>query len=185
MKKISSLLVLMGLLSFTPVNDAFAQSAPAGIKIAVIDINIILREAAAFKSIREQISAYRQTFQSEIQKEEETLRNANQELARQRTLLSAEAFAEKRREFEEKVVAVQRLVQQRKLNLDKSQAQAMGQIQDVLNEIVTALSEEHGISLILRKDQTILATVPLQITAQVLERLDAKMPTLSVPDPAK
>jgi Skp family chaperone for outer membrane proteins len=175
----------MGLLSFTPVNDAFAQETPVGIKIAVIDINIILREGAAFKSIRQQIGAYRNTFQSEIQKEEETLRSANQELARQRTLLSAEAFAEKRRDFEKKVVAVQRLVQQRKQNLEKSQSQAMGQIQDVLNEIVTALSEEQQISLILRKDQTILAITALQITAQVLERLNAKMPTIAVPDPSK
>ena len=185
MKKILSLLALMGLISLTPVNESLAQDATTGIRIAVIDINMILREAAAFKSIRQQIGAYRDTFQSEIQKEEETLRKGNQELARQRTLLSAEAFAEKRQEFEAKVVAVQRLVQQRKQNLDKSQAQAMGQIQDVLSVIVTELSVEQKIPLILRKDQTILAGTALQITKQVLERLDAKMPSLTVPDPAK
>ncbi|NQU57652.1 MAG: OmpH family outer membrane protein [Rhodospirillales bacterium] len=185
MKKIFTLLALMGLLSFAPVNEAFAQEASTGIKVAVIDINVILRDAAAFKSIRQQIGVYRNTFQGEIQKEEETLRNGNQELARQRTLLSAEAFAEKRREFEAKVVAVQRLVQQRKKNLDKSQSEAMRQIQDVLNVIVTAISEEQNISLILRKDQTVLATMPLQITKQVLERLDVKMPTIVVSDPSK
>ena len=185
MKKLLSLLALMGLLFFTPVNGAIAQETSAGIKIAIIDINVILRDAAAFKSIRQQIGAFRDTFQSEIQKEEETLRKGNQELARQRTLLSAEVFAEKRQEFEAKVVTVQRLVQQRKQNLDKSQAEAMGQIQDVLNVIVTAISEEQNISLILRKDQTILATAPLQITNLVLERLDAKMPTIVVSDPSK
>jgi outer membrane protein len=184
-KKIFSLLALMGFLTFSPVNVVVAQETPTGIKIAVIDINMILRDAAAFKSIRQQIGAYRDTFQGEIQKEEETLRKGNQELARQRTLLSAEAFAEKRQEFEAKVVAVQRLVQQRKQNLDKSQAQAMGQIQDVLNVIVTELSEEQKISLILRKDQTILAGAALQLTKQVLERLDARMPSLAVTDPAK
>ncbi len=185
MKKLLSLLALMGLLSFPPVNGAIAQEASAGIKIAIIDINVILRDAAAFKSIRQQIGVFRDTFQNEIQTEEETLRKGNQELARQRTLLSAEVFAEKRREFEAKVVAVQRLVQQRKQNLDKSQSEAMGQIQDVLNVIVTAISEEQNISLILRKDQTILAAAPLQITNLVLERLDAEMPTIVVSDPSK
>lgn len=185
MKKILSLLALMGLLFMAPVHGAFAQETASGIKIAVIDINIILRNAAAFKSIRQQIGAYRDKFQAEIQKEEETLRNANQELARQRTLLSADAFADKRREFEAKVVTVQRLVQQRKQNLDKSQAKAMGQIQEVLNVIVTEISKEQNISLILRQDQTILANSALQITKAVLARLDAKMPSVTVADPSK
>ncbi|MHA1597771.1 MAG: OmpH family outer membrane protein [Alphaproteobacteria bacterium] len=155
------------------------------LKIAVINVDLILRNATSVKAIREQIGKYRKTFQEEIQKEEEALRNANQELARQRTLLSAEAFAGKRREFEQRVTKVQRLVQERKLNLDRAQAGAMGKVQDVLNGIITKLSEDQGISLILRRDQTILAVKELEVTDQVLKRLDKQLPTVKVADLGK
>ena len=145
---------------------------------------MIIRDASAFNSIREQIGKYRKVFQAEIQKEEEALRIANQELTRQRTLLSAEAFAEKRGDFEKRVAGVQRLVQQRKQNLDRAQGAAMGKIQKSLQKIVTTFAVEQDISLILRKDQTILASKALLITKVVLDRLNTAMPTIKVAPPA-
>ena len=69
--------------------------------------------------------------------------------------------------------------------MDRAQGEAMGKIQNSLNKIVTAFSTEQGISLILRKDQTILAGKALQITKVVLDRLNAAMPTIKVAAPAK
>ena len=162
-----------------------AQVAGKNIKIGVIDINMIIRDALAFNSIREQIAKYRKVFQAEIQKEEEALRDANQELTRQRTLLSAEAFTEKRKDFEKRVADVQRLVQQRKQNLDRVQGAAMEKIQKSLQDIVTAFALEQDISLIVRKDQTLLASNTLLITKVVLDRLNSVMPTVKVALPAK
>ena len=185
MKKLIILLAFFSFLILGPTTSCLAQVTGSVAKIAVIDINLIIRDALAFNAIREQISKYRKVFQAEIQKEEEALRNANQELARQRTLLSAEAFSEKRRDFEKRVAGVQRLVQQRKQNLDRSQGAAMGKIQKRLNEIVTVFALEQDISLILRKDQTILAAKGLRATKVVLDRLNAAMPTIKVAAPAK
>ena len=162
-----------------------AQVASKNIKIGVIDINMIIRDALAFNSIREQIAKYRKVFQAEIQKEEEALRDANQELTRQRTLLSAEAFTEKRKDFEKRVADVQRLVQQRKQNLDRVQGAAMEKIQKSLQDIVTAFALEQDISLIVRQDQTLLASNTLLITKVVLDRLNSVMPTVKVALPAK
>ncbi len=103
----------------------------------------------------------------------------------QKTILSAEAFTDKRREFEKQLVEVQRQVQLRKGNLERVQEDAIGQIQKVLNEIVTAMANEQGISLILRQDQVVMAGPKLQITQQVLDRLDAQMPSIKVAEPAK
>lgn len=188
MRHFSKILVLAVFLSPLLAGSAEAQEAKdkvAALNVAVINVELILRNAKSVKVIREQINKYRKTFQEEIQKEEEALRNANQELARQRSLLSAEAFAGKRRDFEKRVASVQRLVQERKLNLDRAQGQAMGKVQDILNTIITKLSQERGISLILRREQTILAVKELEITDVVLERLDKELPTVKVSDPVK
>ena len=185
MKKLIILLAFFSFIVLGTTPSCLAQATGSVAKIAVIDINLIIRDALAFNSIREQIGKFRKVFQAEIQKEEEALRNANQELARQKSLLSAEAFTEKRRDFEKRVAGVQRLVQERKQNLDRSQGAAMGEIQKRLNEIVTAFALEQDISLILRKDQTILAAKELRATKIVLDRLNAAMPTVKVVAPAK
>jgi outer membrane protein len=184
LKKTITLLAFFIFIIIAPITSPLAQATKNPIKIGVIDINMIIRDALAFKSIREQIGKYKKVFQTEIQKEEEALRNANKELTRQRTLLSAEAFAEKRENFEKRVAGVQRLVQQRKQNLDRAQGAAMGKIQKSLQEIVTAFALEQDFSLILRKDQTILASKALLITKVVLDRLNTAMPTIKVAPPA-
>jgi outer membrane protein len=94
-------------------HGAAAQKLPATVA-AVIDYQRILRDAAAARSIREQIETRRKAYQEEISKEEQRLHAADKEFAKQRSVLSPEAFAEKRRDFEQDVAEVQRMVQERR-----------------------------------------------------------------------
>ena len=153
------------------------------VKMAVIDVQAILRNATAVKSVRSQIDKYRESFQGEIEKEEKEIVNANQELGRQRAILAPEAYNDKRRKFESRVVDAQRLVQMRKQSLNEVLNQAMGEVQKVLNDVITELSKEHNFTLLFRKDQTILVTRELEITHIVLERLNQKLPDVKVRDP--
>ena len=61
---------------------------PASV-VAVVDVQFILQEAAASKSIQKQLEAQRETYQNEISKQEDRLRAVEQELNRQRANLSA------------------------------------------------------------------------------------------------
>ena len=184
MKTFSAILILaLTVLAFPHV--AKAQENATTLNIAVININAIRNNSLAMKSIAEQVNTYRAAFQTEIRKEEESLREANQELSRQRTLLSAEAFAEKRREFEQRVSQVQQTVQQRKGKLDRVQAESMGKVQDALNKIISEIATVRGYSLILRQDQAVLANPSLDITAPVLAALNQDLVSVVVADPAK
>ncbi len=155
------------------------------IPVAIIDVGIILVDAKAVKNIREQITKFGTQFEKEIEKERSEIRAANQELARQRTILSPEAFAEKRRKFEQRVVEVQRLVQQRQRELDKSRNEAMIVLNKAYTEIVWKIANELNLAVILRKNQTAYAVPSLDITKKVLTRLDKKLPTVKVSKPGK
>ena len=155
------------------------------VKIAVIDIQGVQRNAAAVKDIRSQVEAFRVAYQSEIQKEEEALRTAQQELARQRAILAPEAFTEERRKFEKRLADLQRKVQQRKQELNKILNEAMSEVQKALNETIVAVAQEFDFTLVLRKDQTVLVAKPLNITETVLQRLDQRLPTVKVSEPGK
>jgi len=155
------------------------------VNVAIIDIVEIRRASKVVKNITKQIDAYRTKFQEEIKKEEAELRKSNQELSRQRTILSPEAFAEERRKFEQRLVEVQRKVQERRQTLDRAFNNAMRAVENKLSKIVTRLAEKKKLGLIFRRDQTVLAVDELSITKDALVILDKEMPTHNIPDLTK
>ncbi len=174
-------------------NPAVAQEPPkkpaeadySYINVAVIDIDEIRRKASVVKDIRNQIGKFRDAFQADIQKEEEVLRDADKELARKRTILTPDAFAEERRKFQQRVVEVQRLVQKRKQELDSAMANAMRKVELTLTDIVADMAKKKKLTLILRKEQTVLVAPALSITKEVLQIVEEKMPSLKIPDIGK
>jgi len=153
--------------------------------IVVLDIGKIRRDAASVKSIREQIITYQNKLQGEIQKEQEALRTAQQELARKQTLLAPEAFADERHKFEQRVVGVQQMVQERRRSLEETQTNAMLQVENSLNEIIASQVEKNNYDIILRFSQVVFIKNAYDITDNVLAALDKKLPTVKVVIPTK
>ena len=164
---------------------AAKPQAEIPLRMAILDLDAIRRQSVAVNDIRTQINNYRKGFQADIQKEEDALRTANQELAKKRTILSPEAFAKERRQFEQKVVEVQKLVQRRKFDLDQAQAQAMVVVEKKLNGIIANVAQARGVSVVLRRNQTILVARSLDITEIVLKQLNDELKKVAVAQPGK
>jgi len=169
-------LILTGAL-FTN-QQAFAQQAP--LKIAVVDMERVLRNAVAPKSIREQVKNFRDKYKTEVQKEEALLRQSNQDLAQKQSLLSPDAFKAERRKFEQKVLEVQKKVQQKNLSLQNAQNDAQNKVKIALRDTVLSLSKDRGYSLVLRNAQTIVVADQLDITKDVIAGLNKKLPSIKV-----
>lgn len=174
-------LLALGAWSTVAPPAARAQELPPTVA-AVIDYQRILREAEAAKSIREQIESRRNAYQDEISDEEERLREADQAFAKQSSVMSPEARAEKRREFEKEVVEVQRLVQERRNALDKASAVALNEVKKVLIEIVTGMADERGFNLVLPSSEVLFFARKIDLTEDVLAELDARLPHVEVPE---
>lgn len=153
------------------------------LRIAVLDMKGVLKKSTAVESIQKQISEYRSGFQAEIQKEENQLRAARQELSKQRNILSPEAYAEETKKFESRIAEVQRMVQLRRQELDQSRNKAMSEVQSALNKIIAAIAASSKLNLILRREQTVLSTKSLEITGEVIKRLNVILPNITVPKP--
>jgi len=184
-----SLFVLCGLLSVSGhVLAQETKTAPApsqGLRIAILDLVAIRRQAAAVQDVNKQMGEFNKGFQDEVKKKEDALRAANQELAKKRAILAPEAFAQERRTFEQKVVDVQRKVQEHKRALGKSRADAMVVVENELNKIIEGIAKENNLHLVLRRDLTILVSRRLDITAEVLKRLNAALPNVKVAAPGQ
>jgi Skp family chaperone for outer membrane proteins len=152
-------------------------------RIAVIDIQAIQRNAKAIKNIQRQIANYRNVYSADTQKEDEELRTANEKLTRQRAILAPDVFSSKRRKFEERVAEFQRKVQSSNKALDFVFKEAMKVVQQERNALILEISKEFGLSLVLPKDVTILVASPLDATGEVLKRLDTRLAAVKVTDP--
>jgi outer membrane protein len=158
---------------------------PVRVKLATLDIDAIQRDASAIKDIRAQIEKFQETFRAEIEKENTALRDADQELRRQRTILAPEAFTAERQKFEARVAEVQRLSQKRRTDLDTSFRNAMQTVQKTLNDVVEQTAKDAEITLIIRTDQLVFRHPGLDVTKVVLDRLNQKLAKVKVAPPGK
>lgn len=160
---------------------AFAQQLPPA-TVAVIDYQRIVSESEAAVSIRSQVDARHQRYQEQIAGEERRLHEANRELERQRSVLAPEAFATKREDFDKDVAAVQRMVQDRRLELDLVNSEAVGVMRNKIIAIIESLAEDQGFNIVLPTSGVLLFTPELDLTEEVLGRLNGELPFVKVPE---
>lgn len=175
--------VLAGAVPPSAAQEASSPLPPA--TAAVIDYQRVMREARAAQSIRNQVEARRVRYQEEIAAEEQRLLEADRELARQRSILSTEAFAERRKAFEEEVAQVQRFVQERRQQLDDVSAMALGEVREAVIQVVGELADQRGFNLVLPSAGVLLFSPQIEITDEVLDRLDKSLPEVRVPERAR
>ncbi|MFL5335890.1 MAG: OmpH family outer membrane protein [Geminicoccaceae bacterium] len=149
---------------------------------AVIDYQRILRDARAARAIRDQVESRRRIYQDEIAKEEQRLHEADKDLASQRSVLSPEALAEKRAAFEGEVAEVQRMAQERRRQLDQAAAAALNEVRSAMIQVVGELSDSRGFNLVVPSSGLLLFSPQIDLTADVLARLDLKLPNVKVPE---
>jgi Skp family chaperone for outer membrane proteins len=149
---------------------------------AVVDYQRVLREAKAARGIREQIETRRKLYQEQIAKEEQKLNDGAKELDKQRAVLSAEAFKDRRDEFQKKVAGVQRMVQERRRTLDQVSAAALNQVRDSIINIMGDLSTERGFNVVMPSSAVLLFSPKIDLTEEVIGRLDKKLPSVKVPE---
>ena len=65
------------------------------------------------------------------------------------------------------------------------QVNAARTVETTLRQVIEQLVTERKLMLVLSKSQMMYAAPGLEITDEVLKRLDAKLPTVKVPSPAK
>ena len=173
--------VLIAMLTLSAiVAGASAQEIPTA-RIAVVDYQRLLRDSSAAIDIRAQIERQRMAYQEQITAQEQELRIANDELTRQRTILSPEAFALKRREFEESVAEAQKFAQTRKRELDQAYDYGIRRVREAVAEIIAELAKERGFNLVFTRQQILYVEPALNISDEIILRLNERFPKVAVP----
>lgn len=149
-----------------------------GLGIVVIDTQQVYREAIAMKGLQQQLDLQRSTYLDQLRNEEKAIREADQELAKQRGALAADVFADKRRKLEERMVTAQRDLQERKRELDRRFSRGMARLQSVLVQIAQEIAQGRKADLVIEKSAVVLVRPELEITREVLSELNRRLPEI-------
>lgn len=148
--------------------------------IAFVNVQEIMRESTAARSAKEQIEAKTKTIQSEMGKKEDELQKEDQDLGKQKSVLSPDMFEKKVKEFRARATAAQKEAQARRLELDNATQSSLTEIQKAVFNIVKKMAEERGYNVVLPTSELLYADEKLDITKEVLSKLNVALPKVTV-----
>lgn len=145
------------------------------VKIAVVDVEKILSESQAGKSLQSQLNTRRESFQKEFATREDTLMASQKNLMQQKGNLTAEEFSTKRTAFEKELFETRSLFQKRRNSLDKGLGTALSQLRQNIIQVTAEVANEAKYQIVLTRDSVVIIEKEMDITDSVLLRLNAKV----------
>ena len=157
--------------------------------IAILDMRAVKRDSISGKAVQAYVSAKRKAHKDAIAVEEKALRSAWQELSRQRSILSAQAFQARERSFRKKETAAKRKVAALEQALQRELRGTLIEVDKVVAEkmrpIIDKIIATKGIDMIMPNQDLIYAKPAYNITGEILREIDRVLPGLDMSALAK
>ncbi len=155
--------------------------------IAIMDFQQVTRESKAGASIRRQVNEQHAIYQEEIKRLQGELETERQFLQGIQKEQSSEAFKRRSGEYRRKAESLQKLVKERKRQLDQMYVHGMRQIESELARILETIAVEREIDVILNTTRgqgvVIFAKPQTLLSEEAKTRLDKRLPDISLPVP--
>ena len=148
--------------------------------IGVIDLNKILSEADAAIAAAEQIEEIAIEIENEIRLSDEEIIKEQNLLIESQAIMAPEAFEAKKNDYESKVQKYNNERQTKLMKIDELIAVSRNDILVAIKPILEEITNEKGITIILEKTSIMLSAEKMDITNEVLKKLNKSLPTIEV-----
>jgi Skp family chaperone for outer membrane proteins len=178
---IARTLAVAALVSLTgaPFVASTALSAGPAV-ILIIDTEAVFAQSKVGQSIRTQFQEQAKKLQAEGAKTEATLQADEKKLSDERALLSQEDFQKKIQALQKRVVDYQQSMQEKSQALQLGVQQANAKVEVALRPIFAEIMKEKGGTVLFDQSVIVAGGSDLDISAEVLKRLNEKMTTIEV-----
>ena len=167
--------LFLALLAFTFAVSVPSVSQAASPTIAMVDVDKILSDSKAAKSLQTQIQSKKESFQKEFSAKEKELKATETSLLAEQGKISAEEFNKKRKAYEEKIIETQKLFKKSRNSLDEGLNRSMMELRKNIVEAAAKIADDKGYDIVLTRESVLLAEKSLDITDDVLKALDASV----------
>ena len=144
--------------------------------IITVDVQQILNNSRVAKNIQTQMSERTDRITKEVAAQENELRRTQDELERQRTVLSTDSFNARMRDFQQRYDALDHGVQTTRQALQQAYNDAMTKVETTALQIIADIAGERKANLVVTKAAVLFEAQTLDITQEVIRRLDEKLP---------
>lgn len=170
MKKILVLTcVLTFLVAGLGVSTAFAES-----KIGVVNVQRLLAESTASKTMEQKFEAAKQKMESDLKSKAQTIENLSKQLEQNTGVLSPEARAEKEREGRQKVNDFRALEQTYAQDLQSMEVRYLEIMQKEILEVVDQVAVKGNFTIILDAQTALYYQKVIDVTDEVLKGLNGR-----------
>ncbi len=167
------------LIILTAFFTLLSSNASAGL-IAVLDVEKIVKESAAMRDIQGKVSKQQEKYQKEVDKKQKELEAEQKKLEGKKNILAKDAFEKEVKAFETKVDGLKEMVDKKQGSLKKASVDAMGKVNEEVKLIIADLSKEKDLDLIIAAGQTLFYKDEMDISEEVLKRLNKKVTKINV-----
>jgi outer membrane protein len=171
MKKIAALLLATATLSLT-------APASAEVKIGIIDTRKVLEESDAGKSLASQLKSRQEALQNEATAFEKKLKAEEEDIVSKRKDLKAEEFDARKKAFEQELQKSRQTVLTKSSDLDSARRKALGQLQQNLAKAAADIASAKQLNMILDRQFVVIAQPEMDMTAEVLKKLNETVKTI-------
>jgi outer membrane protein len=161
-----------------------AQQVAAPV-IIIVDVQQILRDSRVAKDVQQQMSQRTEAYTKAVTARENALRKTQAELERQRNVLAPDAFNAKMRDFQQRYDALDHGVQVTRQALQQAYNDAMTKVENAALQIIADIAAERKANLVVTKAAVVFEAEGLDITPEVIRRLDVKLPHVALATPPR
>jgi len=179
-------LALVAALGLASVSAPALAQAVAPATIITVDMEQVINTSTAGKSAQTQLQAQANALQARAQQLDAGFRNENDQLnkAAQAKTMTQQALEQKAADLQKRINAAQADMTNRQRQFVANQQFVGKQISDAVQPIIAQVQAEKNASLVLDEGSVIRTSPALDVTATVLQRLNAKLPSVNVNAPA-
>ena len=176
--------VILGAICFFPLLtfSVYAQEKAASEiqdsfkleRIAVVNIDKVLRDAKATERVRALLDEKREEFQNDFATREASLLQIEKDLQSKRTILSEEAYRAEVAQFQNEVASIQKEIQFKRQAIDKAFQEAQDEIRAQAAEIVAEIAGSQKLDVVINKSSALVFRQDLDITEAVITELNER-----------
>ena len=158
----------------------FSHSYAEVQKIVYLNVDKILQQSTAGKSIKKQLETiYKQNLEK-FKKNDEILKNKEKKIIAQKNILSQEDFQKELISLRTEIIKFQKDQVKAREDINKLRIGATNKLISKLSPILQDYAKKNSISLILQKKNIVMGKKEIEITDEILEITNKKIKDIKI-----
>lgn len=175
---LGAILILINFNTISANIDNLSNSDQVNYTIAVVDMTYILQNSLAVKDLTAKIDLIKKNIHDEISQKELNLQKEGDNLIK--SIKKIQQNSQESRDFDKKVFEIKKNVQQKQIKLQKVYTDGIHKINGEIIAIIKNICSDKKCKVVLPSSNIIYSDESLNISAEVLKKLDQKISSIDV-----